>query len=231
MLAHKTLLLSDCAIKLADDAEVGKFSGYASVFGGVDSYGDTILPGAYKQTLKKNGMPKMFSQHDSYSLPIGKWLTAKEDDKGLFVEGEFTPGMSHAAEARAALMHGTVDGLSIGYMLKSGDYKEDDTGNRIIKNVSNLAEISIVTYPADSAARVDLASVKSEDFDAIETVTDFERLLRDVGAFDRQSAKKLIAKAKQLFALRDADEEVQAEAKALSELMHRIQQADSRIPQ
>lgn len=229
MLAHKTLLLSDCAIKMADD--IGTFSGYASMFGGVDSYGDTILPGAYKQTLKKNGMPKMFVQHDSYSLPIGKWLTATEDSKGLFVEGEFTPGMSRAAEARAALLHGTVDGLSIGYLLKSGDYKEDDTGNRIIKNVSYLAEISIVTYPADSDARVDLASVKAEDFDAIETVTDFERLLRDVGAFDRQSAKKLIAKAKQLFSRRDADEEAQAEAKALSNLMHRIQQADSRIPQ
>jgi len=229
MLAHKTLLLSDCAIKMADD--VATFAGYASMFGGVDSYGDTIIKGAYEYTLKKNGKPKMFVQHDSSMLPVGKWTSVKEDDTGLYVEGEFTPGMARAAEARAALKHGTVDGLSIGYMLKAGDYEDLTDGKRLIKRVSHLAEISIVTYPADGAARVDLASVKAEDFDAIETVTDFERLLRDVGAFDRQSAKKLIAKAKQLFSKRDADEEVQAEAKALSELMHRIQQADSRIPQ
>ena len=55
---HKTLSISDCEIKL--DEKQGVFSGYASVFNGVDSYGDTILPGAYKNTLKQFGMPKMF---------------------------------------------------------------------------------------------------------------------------------------------------------------------------
>ena len=41
MLVKKTLQLSNCDIKIQGDA--GQFSGYASVFGGVDSYGDTIL--------------------------------------------------------------------------------------------------------------------------------------------------------------------------------------------
>ena len=52
MLLKKTLSLSDCQIKL--DGESGKFSGYASVFGGVDSYGDTILRGAFESTLRNN---------------------------------------------------------------------------------------------------------------------------------------------------------------------------------
>jgi len=108
---RKTLSLSDCQIKMADDGE-GRFAGYASVFGGVDSYGDTILKGAFESTLKKNGKPKMFAQHESWGLPIGKWLTAKEDDHGLYVEGEFTPGLTRAQDTYAALKHGTVDGLS-----------------------------------------------------------------------------------------------------------------------
>jgi HK97 family phage prohead protease len=114
-------------------------------------------------------MPKMLVQHDSRSLPIGKWISAKEDDHGLLVEGEFTPGMARAEETRAALRHGTVDGLSIGYVLQKGDYEETPEG-RLIRRVSRLVEISVVTFPADSAARVNLASIKSEELEQVERI-------------------------------------------------------------
>ena len=113
MLLRKSLSLTDCEIKM--DGDTGRFAGYASVFGGVDSHGDTILKGAFDTTLRRDGKPKMFYGHDSFAgIPIGKWLSAKEDDKGLFVEGELTPGVSLAEDVRAALKHGTLDGLSIG---------------------------------------------------------------------------------------------------------------------
>lgn len=176
---HKTLSLSDCQIKLDDSG--GTFEGYASVFGGKDSYGDTIVRGAYASTLRENGKPKMFFNHGSWDLPIGKWLKAKEDDKGLVVAGEFTTGHRMAEDVRASLKHGTVDGLSIGYYLKAGDFEELDGGGRLIKKVSKLVEVSIVTFPADGAARIDLESVKSE-MEGIETMRDFERFLRDAGA-------------------------------------------------
>lgn len=200
---HKTLNLEACQVKLAGDSAT--FAGYASVFGGVDSYGDTIVKGAYESTLKKHGKPKMFVQHDSWSLPVGKWTTVKEDDHGLFVEGEFTPGMARADEVRAALKHGTVDGLSIGYYLNSNDFDETENG-RVIRKVSKLVEVSIVTFPADGAARVDAASVKSA-IEAVESIREFERLLRDAGGFDAASAKTLLAKARELFAQRDAGDD------------------------
>lgn len=224
MLQHKHLSLNDCDVKL--DGESSRFTGYASVFGGVDSYGDTIIKGAYEYTLKKNGKPKMFAQHESYGLPIGKWVSVKEDDKGLLVEGEFTAGMSKAQDAYAALKHGTIDGLSIGYMLKAGDYEELDDGKRLIKRVSNLAEISLVTWPADSAARVDLGSVKSEDIDGIETIRDFERFLRDAGGLSKGLTEALVSRAKIVF----RGEPENTEAKAMAELMHRINSVASRIP-
>lgn len=199
---RKTLLLSDCQIKMDDGGE-GRFSGYASVFGGVDSYGDTIMKGSYEYSLKKNGKPKMFAQHDYYALPVGKWLVAKEDDHGLWVEGEFTPGMARAQETYAAVKHGTVDGLSIGYRLQEGDYEELEDGKRIIHRVSSLVEVSVVTFPADTAARVDLTSVKSEQIEQIQSITEFERFLREVGAFDRKSAKHLISRFKQILDVRD----------------------------
>jgi hypothetical protein len=46
----------------------------------------------------------------------------------------------------------------------------------------------------------------------METIRDFERLLRDVGAFDQVTAKRLVTKAKELFAQRDVGDEVAAKA-------------------
>jgi HK97 family phage prohead protease len=214
----KTLKLQDVELKMD---ESGRFAGYASVFGGVDSYGDTILKGAYEYSLKKNGKPKMYVQHESWGLPVGKWLTAKEDDHGLFVEGEFTPGMAMAQDAQAALKHGTVDGLSIGYMLKAGDYEDLADGKRLIKRVSHLAEVSIVTYPADTAARIDLSSVKSV-VEELETIRDFERFLRDAGGLSKGLTQALISRAKIVFGREEPGTE-DTKANPMEELAKRLQ--------
>ena len=202
MLLHKTLSLSNCELKL--DGDAGTFAGYASVFGGVDSYGDTILKGAFESSLRSNGKPKMFFNHD-WNMPIGKWTKAKEDDKGLFVEGELTPGLSLSEDVRAALKHGTLDGLSIGGYLKKGDYEETE-GGRIIRKWSSLMEVSPVVFPADGAARIDLSSVKSEDIDGLTSIKEFERLLREVGGLSQSTAKHLVAKARELLSHREGDE-------------------------
>src|SRR5687768_13525723 len=212
---RKTLSLSDCDIKL--EGESGRFAGYASVFGGVDSYGDTIIKGAYDYTLRKHGKPKMFVQHESYGLPAGKWTAVKEDDHGLYVEGELTPGMSKSEDAKAALKHGTIDGLSIGYMLKKDDFEETEKGGRLIRRVSNLVEISLVTFPADSAARIDLASVKS-DIEQLETIRDFERFLRDAGGFSKGLTEALISRARIVFGNQGEPDPKAIDAKAMPQI-------------
>lgn len=204
MLLRKTLSLSDVQLKLEGD--VGTFEGYASVFGGVDSYGDTIVKGAFASTLRSNGMPKMFYGHD-WSFPIGKYLQAKEDDHGLFVKGELTPGLSKASDVHAAMKHGTLDGLSIGGYVKMGDFDTTDTG-RIIRKWTNLVEVSPVVFPADQSARVNMDSVKGADFiDAIneaQTIRDLEHLLRDATGFSKGAAQAFMARAKSLPGVRDA---------------------------
>lgn len=220
MLLHKRISLSDVDLKM--EGESGKFTGYASVFGGVDSYGDTIVKGAFESTLRGHGKPKMYLEHSWSSafgsgaglLPIGKFTKASEDDHGLFIEGELTPGMSVSADVHAAMKHGTVDGLSIGGYVKKGDY-EDTEGGRVIRKWSHLVEVSVVAQPADESARV--ASIKTEDFAAamaeIETERDFERFLRDAGSFSKGAAQALTARVKSIFNARDAgkDEEAKIE--------------------
>jgi HK97 family phage prohead protease len=217
----KTLKLEDVSLKF--DGETGFFSGYASVFGGVDSYGDTIIKGAFEATLR-NGKPKMFFNHDWGSLPIGKYTKAKEDDKGLWLEGELTPGLSRAMDVRAAMKHGTLDGLSVGGWVKKGDYEEVEHG-RIIRKWSNLVEVSPVVFPADTAARVDLTSVKSMgiDIEALlpecETERDLERLLRDAGLGKKESMA-LLSKAKAIFIERDAPKVV--DVKTTADIVERL---------
>ena len=190
MLQHKSLPLSDCQIKL-DDSGGGRFVGYASVFGGVDSYGDTIIKGAYAYTLREHGKPKMFVNHDSFALPVGKWLTANEDDHGLLVEGELTPGMAQASDAHAALKHGTVDGLSIGYRLRKGDWEDTENGGRIIRKVSHVSEVSIVTFRptvqpvSTSRASRPKASTKSPPNETLNTSCGMQGI--SAGRWPRQS--------------------------------------------
>jgi len=86
-------------------------------------------------------------------------------------------------------------------------------------------EVSPVVFPADGAARIDLSSVKSAEFDTeiaqIETLRDFEYFLRDASGFSKGAAQALTARVKSLFNSRDAGE--QDEAKQMAEILERIQ--------
>ena len=224
MIIHKTLNLSDVDLKFSDAGE-GSFSGYAAKWGGVDTYGDTLVRGAFESTLRTNGKPKMFFSHD-WNMPIGKWTKAKEDDKGLFVEGELTPGLSLSVDVRAAMQHGTLDGLSIGGYLKKGDY-EDTEGGRIIRKWSNLIEVSPVVFPADGAARIDLSSVKSMDFESLlpecKTEKDIEKLLRDAG-LGKWEAMAIVSTIRKIVKGRDATDESEVIQAAILERIQKISQ-------
>lgn len=222
MLFKKTLSLNDVALKF--DGDAATFGGYASVFGGVDSYGDTVIRGAFESSLRNHGKPKMFFNHE-WRMPVGKWSAVREDDKGLYVEGEFTPGLPLAAEVRAAMKHGTLDGLSIGGFLKKGDYEETE-GGRVIRKWSHLVEISPVVFPADGAARVDGGSVKGVDYldaiDGIDSIRDFEGFLRDAGGLSKGAAAALVARAKRVLGVEGEPDAKTAEAKALALIAVRI---------
>lgn len=209
MLVRKKISLNDVQIKMDDDG-AGKFAGYASVFGGTHSSGDVIVKGAFAHTLRTHGKPKMFLEHawagfagGAAALPIGKYTKAIEDDHGLYVEGEFTPGMSLSSEVRAAMKHGTLDGLSVGGFIKKSDYDETESG-RVIRRWTHLVEVSPVVFPDDGAARVDQSSVKGgaallDAIESAETIRDLEMLLRDVAGFSRVASVALLARCKSLF--------------------------------
>ena len=177
-----------CVKSLFTPLEEGSIEGYASVFGGVDSYGDTIEKTAFDNVIKSGQKPLMFYQHNRWSLPIGVWESLSVDEKGLKVKGRLNLELAEAREVYSAL-----NGMSIGFRMKDKDYEYDDEDICHIKNISELLEISIVNFPADKAAQID--SVKSEELDGLHDIRDCEHYLRELG-ISKKMAQKLISVVK-----------------------------------
>lgn len=187
---HKSLSLESVQLKFDDSGR--KFSGYASVFNGLDSYGDTITKGAYSETIANRDRPIQM-RWNHHGPIIGKWTSLEEDEKGLRVEGELTPGHSVAEDAYALLKHGAVTGMSIGYRVpKGGSVKQ---GDGLLINRIDLIEISVVESPADLGAQV--SDIKSE-IEAADSLKDIERFLRDQKQFTRSDATTLVSRIKSL---------------------------------
>lgn len=168
--------------------EDGSFTGYGSVFGVRDSYGDVVERGAFKASLDvwagKKKLPKMLYQHRT-GEPIGVWTRMVEDEKGLAVEGRLLLEVQRAKEAYALMKAGALDGLSIGYVPVKEAWDKDTQTNRL-KEI-DLWEVSPVTFGANPEALIE--GVKA----AVESPREFERFLREAG-LSRSQAKGLMAR-------------------------------------
>ena len=169
--------------------ENGIFKGYGSTFGGKpDSYGDIIAPGAFSDSITKNGRGGMgialLYQHDSTKIP-GVITGIAQDAKGLPLDGLLAMKTQLGAETYELLKLKALKGMSIGFDLpreKNGKvsidaYELDEKNNtRLLKKI-NLWEVSLVTFPANTRARV--TGVKNI-IDAV-TERELEKALRDSG--------------------------------------------------
>jgi HK97 family phage prohead protease len=185
---QKAVARLECKFDTGDDSD-GKmtFTGYGSVFGNVDSYGDVVAAGAFVDSLadhKAAGTsPLMLLNHDAWDqLPIGVWKSMEEDEYGLKVSGELLD-TAMGRDTYTALKSGAISGLSIGYRVKAFKVQEtqDDPLRTIMK--ADLVEVSVVTLPANVKACVQ--AVKS--MGAEMTVRDLEALLREVGLSKSES--------------------------------------------
>lgn len=138
------------SLKMLDDS--GVFAGYASVFSVIDQQQDMMQPGAFLDSLSRHsGEVKLLWQHD-IKEPIGYIEELKEDENGLYVKGRLLLDVARAREAHSLLKQGILSGLSIGYSPIRYEF-DPVTGVRLLKQV-DLWEVSLVTFPANTAARV-----------------------------------------------------------------------------
>ncbi len=170
----------------------GSFNGYGSVFGVVDSYMEVVAPGAFTESLaelKAKGRPvPVLWQHRS-SEPIGAWSQLKEDDHGLWGEGQILlEAGAMEKRAHAHMKARTVTGLSIGYWVRESSFDEK-TGIRTLTKL-DLVEISLVTFPANDDARVEAVKFKLAHGE-LPTDREFEKFLREAG-FSKTRAAGLV---------------------------------------
>lgn len=152
---YKTLHLPLLKGAGGSGAPVGTIVGYASVFGLKDLQGDIVPRGAFMRSLRGwkavRQMPAMLWQHLPKS-PCGAWSDLHEDAIGLLARGQLDLKSRAGMAAWRAVKSGRVNGLSIGYLVVRS---HDDAARkaRVLDEI-RLEEISLVTLPANPAARI-----------------------------------------------------------------------------
>lgn len=185
---HKHL---DVKFALKAVTDEGQFEGYGSVFNVKDSYDDIVVPGAFAESLarhrKEGTMPALLWQHESDD-PIGVYLDMFEDNVGLYVKGQLAIKTEGGSDAYELLKLKAITGLSIGFETVEEEY-DRVSGARKLKKV-DLWEVSLVTFPANTSARV--SAVKS-----IDDLKSAEAYLRDAG-LSRKEATAFVSRVKAL---------------------------------
>ena len=139
----------------------GLLYGYASTYNR-DKVGDYILPGAFIKTLnqweEKGYYPPLCWEHNNKETIGVITHLFEEEKKGLFMAARLFLHREGGQRAFQSIQQEEKLGLSIGFIKKSwhkgGQY-------RFLEDV-DLVEISLVTHPCNSEARI--LDMKSQSF-------------------------------------------------------------------
>lgn len=168
-----SLLAAKLAVKAEGDGP-GEITGYASVFGGVDAYGDKVLPGAYAETIPDFVVRGALHHEHDTRLRLGTISAASEDDHGLLIRADFhtdPEAQRIRTQITERLDRGKFMGLSIGYEALDVEWRTPKDGEkpppwgdkiRVLKRIK-LYEVSVVSVPADSDAEI--IAAKSRAFE------------------------------------------------------------------
>lgn len=181
---------SELSVK-ADGAD-GEIVGYGSVWDKVDSYGETVLAGAFKKSLatwRKSKRPiPMLWQHRS-DQPVGVWEEFEEDDHGLKLAGRINLDTQRGREAWSDVKMRSVGGLSIGYYEVKADPWDVNAAPRKLIEL-DLRETSLVTFPALKEAQIDAVKARLARGERL-TIREFETALREKLSMSRSDAEAI----------------------------------------
>lgn len=139
------------------------FSGYASHFWSVDTYGTAIKPGAFRKTIDERGARTPVLWQHNPDWPIGKTTLLREDRTGLRFDAAISEATTHGRDVMALVRDDVPIAMSFGFQTTKErpatekdpvDFRHTDAGIddvRIIEEVK-LWEISAVTFPANEQA-------------------------------------------------------------------------------
>lgn len=147
----------------ASDKGVGNTVGYASIFDAEyedDWMIEVVRRGAFTRALNEKQDVRSLIDHIP-TLIVGRTksgtLRLAEDDKGLYTETEL-PDTTYAADLRAKMKRGDVDGMSFGFIVQN--QKFGTRNGKLYREILDvdLFDVSVVTFPAYDATSVQLRS-------------------------------------------------------------------------
>lgn len=140
---------------------------------------ERIERGAFADTLRTNDV-KLMIGHAYDGLPLASKDTGTMDvietKEGLEFEARIDESDPEAASLATKIRAGLADSMSIGFIegkteIVTGKKKDDGSREldlRIIKEVENLREISVVTWPAYESSSVEARRLLEPDISGIE---------------------------------------------------------------
>lgn len=189
--------------QIEDDESFYKITAYASTFGNVDRGNDRMMSGAFADSIKQleggarsivgteyNALLPILWQHNA-AEPIGSWVKAVEDEKGLLLQG-IMPKEDTFVQGRVIpqMRVGAIMKTSIGYIIPKGGAELDKEGIRNLNKV-DLLETSLVTIPMNPQA--DITGLKK--LDDLKTPKEVSSFLKGHGLSNKQT-NTLFAKIK-----------------------------------
>lgn len=145
------------------EAEEGIFTGYASIFNNIDSYGDMVRPGAFTDSLKSfgeggAGIPCYWGhQMDDPMKCIGWTTAAEEDERGLKVTVQLDISNPNGAQAYHLIKKGLVNQMSFAYEVEEGAWveaKDTSAGGYCELRKLKIFEVSLVQVGANQETQL-----------------------------------------------------------------------------
>jgi HK97 family phage prohead protease len=147
-------------------AESAAISGIASS-PSVDSYGHSVRPGAFDQSIRKRGLTgpsgvKLLSAHAGFPVGVIKRLRTVGQD--LRIEAELNLELQSARDLHSIIKH--LGGLNFSVEFRLEDFDVDEKAKAgqpwLIVKRGDLTEVSIVTLPACAEATMDLKQARPQ---------------------------------------------------------------------
>lgn len=178
---------------LTEDGDNHYFEGYLSTYGNVDRVGEVMDKGCFDESLKSL-TPMLLWQHKATEV-VGVFTEIRSDEVGLWVKGKM-PKSDTLVSGRIypQMKVGSVTSMSVGFIPEEWEYREDIKHHTKVM----LVEGSLVAFPANPRAQIyDMKSFTIEDVEEVKTKRDYEKLLRESGAFSNKAVVYLASKFKE----------------------------------
>ena len=199
--------------------------GYLAVFGNKDSDCDILIKGCFAKSLTERGVGSPAGnkiahlwQHQMCE-PLGKYITLKEDDFGLYFEAVYDD-IELANRALTQIKSGTLNKFSIGYTYVWDKMEYDEVRDAFICKELNLYEGSVVTLAANDMTYV--TGVKSEQkAEMVESLKeDMDMALVGVKSHKQFEIRQIFSKLMALATVEPVDsqkEKIKGESKPLEQ--------------